>query len=970
MTNRANSHNISKLPCKFSVFHQNISSLRENFDDFLIDLNNTTVLPDVIILTEIWIHSCELDMYNIVGYNQYAKCNDSYRSGGVVVYVSERYAAKQSAVDIQSADALIVTVQLDLDQSLSLTLLALYRLHSQTVASFLNDLNVLLADCSDRNLLVVGDMNLCLLKQSHQVDNYLTIMASNGLDQLIDSPTRGKSCLDHLFLRTRDNFEFRAMVCESCRSDHDAVVCELFNFKSNIENNCIGSNDSFKEIDYNKLFDLLQETDWSSVYREQDVDVGFNVFIQTLNHFINLSTFSRNRNSKVKFLKPWMTVDLCQRQKFRKTLYSRSKKRPNDKKFQRFFNNFSKKLKKDIGERKSSYYYSLFEKNKNDMKKQWKTINNVLGVDRKRNEISGVYSMSNSNVLVSEECDIAVEFNHFFVNVVNDLIRKTESISVDPRRYNDLFPSPIVGKTFFCYPTCSEEVLSCINKLTGNKSPGIDGISANVVKKVANIISPVISHLINLSFETGCFPESLKVALVIPLHKKDNNLDLNNYRPISLLSVFSKIFEKIMKLRILKFLNSNNFFCKNQFGFMEGKSTEDALLNFCSFVFEGLNQNEFVGGIFVDITKAFDSVNHELLCDTLWRAGVRGTPLNWFKSYLSNRQQCVRVRRSVSDSLSITHGVPQGSVLGPILFLVYINSLCNGKFSGSLSCFADDTAICYRANSQQDLVFRMQSDLDKLKIWFTRNKMVLSTKTKSIQFSLKKCHENLNLFYKCKHCLLSTDVSCNNCIKIEQVDHIKYLGIVLDERLNWKNHVAQIKRYMYAVLRKFYFLKFICPLPVLRTVYYSIVNSKLQYGLSCWGGTYYSTLYPLMICQNKIIRIMCGAKKRDSAYPLYVTLNILPLRYLYIYRVLRIFFLRGGHLRGNLNVYSERLQNLNRVKVPFPRFEAYKRFFTYAAPKLFNCLPISVSSSRTSCSFVKNLRAWLISNNDVEMFIG
>jgi len=138
-----------------------------------------------------------------------------------------------------------------------------------------------------------------------------------------------------------------------------------------------------------------------------------------------------------------------------------------------------------------------------------------------------------------------------------------------------------------------------------------------------------------------------------------------------------------------------------------------------------------------------------------------------------------------------------------------------------------------------------------------------------------------------------------------------------------------LKGYLYAALRKFYFLKCICPLPVFKSIYYSIVDSKLQYGISCWGGPYFSTNRPLTICQNKIIKSIYGARKRDSSFPLYWELSILPLRYIYIYRVLRIFYVRGGHLQGNYNVYSRRLQLLNRVQLPFPKTEAFRRFYTY-----------------------------------------
>lgn len=963
----------------FVVFHQNISSVRENFNSFSVYLNSLKIKPHVIILSEIWINTCEVDMYKISGYNQFACCNDSYRSGGVMVYVSDTFAARQLDVCVASADMVKVTINVAPAPeqtahgalSLSLTVVAIYRLHAHSVNAFLADISRVLESCTDKNLLVIGDMNLCLLKQSAAVDEYLSTMASFGLEQQIYTPTRGNSCLDHVFLRSRDVLDVKSRVFSSGRSDHDVSVCEMLFEVVPLRNKKQIVSET-KRLDYNMLNNFLENVDWTPIYSQHNVSIGFNMFVDIIKNSIEKSLVSKcTKNSKYKFLKPWMSVDLCKRITFRNLLNKKAKNRPQDRHFQLFVRSFSKKLKLDIEHTKRNYYYNLFDKNKHDVKKQWRTINSIVGKQKEKREIECIQSFKNPETIISDKYCIAEEFNNFFVSVVTDLLHSAESpnnILVNDH-FKRSFPVDRVVNSFFCHPSDQFEIERCIDSLSNNKAPGLDGISAATLKSIKKFILPAFTFLINSSLEKGEFPNTLKDALVIPVHKKGNVRDVNNYRPISLLPIFSKIIEKIMKKRLLKYLNSINYFSENQFGFTENKSTEDALIGFSSDLFEGLNNNMCTSGIFVDITKAFDSVNHDILVDRLCEAGIRGIPLNWFRSYLTGRRQCVGIQGVKSSNKSVVHGVPQGSVLGPILFLIYINNLCKGNFSGSLTCFADDTALCYSATSNAQLWHSMQNDMDKLKYWFTLNRLVLSDKTKYIKFFLK--HDKnfpYNIVFKCAECLANTTNNCTKCIEIDKVDSIKYLGVVIDENCNWKQHILKLKSYLNSALRTFYNLKQICPIDILKTVYFSIINSKLQYGIVCWGGTYLSTVKVINVSQKKILRVMCGAKNNDPSFPLFKSLKIFPLRYLFVFRVLRIFFIRGGHSRGNTNVHSVRLQSRNRFPTPLPRTEAFKRQYTYCATKLFNELPLCVTSSKSLPIFLKKLKIWLFSVSNIEVF--
>jgi retron-type reverse transcriptase len=334
-----------------------------------------------------------------------------------------------------------------------------------------------------------------------------------------------------------------------------------------------------------------------------------------------------------------------------------------------------------------------------------------------------------------------------------------------------------------------DEVIAELKQMNSKHKSSLEGFRPSVLLSVTDIILPHLTFLYNSSINSGVFPDKLKMARVIPIPKKGNSNEPSNYRPISLLSIFDKIFEKIMCRRLLRIWDKHNTFYKHQYGFRPKHSTTHALSEITDLIYKSLDDDYYVLGLFLDVSKAFDSVNHSILLEKLHHYGIRGNIHNWFTSYLSNRKQFVETNKAKSEMKTIAYGVPQGSSLGPLLFLLYINDLPVAITKGETRMFADDANYFNRNKNLNVLINEVQNELKNIYNWMLSNKLTINyDKTNFTIFSPKHGTDNEE---KPNEIPFGTH-------RIKRVASTKYLGVIIDEKMKWKEHID----YIYNKLRR------------------------------------------------------------------------------------------------------------------------------------------------------------------------
>lgn len=585
------------------------------------------------------------------------------------------------------------------------------------------------------------------------------------------------------------------------------------------------------------------------------------------------------------------------------------------------YNRFCKDLKNEVRTQKRRYYSNYIINSGNKSKATWELVRGLTG--GKRRGCSGVNDIETDNVGASQ-AETLDYINEYLINICGNSVADASG---------DVGTIGVRSGCVFLFPTSASEIYNVIMALKNTYSVGHDEISVAMLKRCAYQLSRPLAYLINSAFGLGAFPDDLKKAIVKLIHKKGEKSDINNYRPISLLSNVSKVFERVIYVRLYTYLKKNNIFTEMQNGYIGGRSVNRAIYQLVSRVLGGVGSDEDTMGIFMDLSRAFDSISYSKLYYKLSAIGVRGNGLNLIKSYLTNRKQRImsideRTGECIYSGWSvIQRGVPQGSILGPLLFLVYINDLPNVSVHQPV-LFADDSSVIVSA--KESLENEVRSTLETYESWFRNNDLKLNVKKTNLMSFGYFRQEPKVIKYKGD--------------ELTTVDHVRFLGVTLDCQLNWKNHIdnlsSKISSFSYALR----VLASSVDIGAALCSYYAYVHSRIRYGVVFWGV---SVGAPRVFrLQKMCLRAMFNMKKTESCKGVFAANNILTLPSIYIYEC-AVFVRENYELFGDQELshnYVTRGASSGYLLPPQTTKTLINRNVTTQIVKIYNHLPSDLKS--------------------------
>ena len=711
-----------------SVLNVNVRSLKSNLEKLEALVLTRESPPDILCLTETWLaENDDPKMFLVNGYTQYIAKNRTSLGGGVMIQVKNSCnLLNEHKIDFDEAVMAEIACK-----NYKFFIAVVYNKPKANKLEFIDALDNFLSDKSSNRtpIIICGDFNINILEENLLIKNYLSVIDSNGFEIGPMEPTRvtekSSTCLDDFIYQNVSKSEISVLQEEEV-ADHYPTVFHWSIQTSSESKKVAYRNTSFLKNPpqvqsfQEKLYEEL-ENSYEQIISEKSVNSCFNSFTDIFEKVLNVFAPLKTCTNKNKETPPWYDNKLKSLRNKRNKAHKNWKLNPHNSDYLKVFKDLRNTFQKTLETTKKQFYLNKFKSCVGDSRKTYKLLNEIKGEQKSANSVPYLDVLQADNNEPSQ-MDIAEAFNDHFTSVAKDIIRTlppSEEIKISR-----------VDKSMFLFPANEQEILEIIQNLENKSSSGDDYISNLIIKSASTIIAPYLTGLVNKSMNQGVFPDKLKNAKVIPLFKEGSKTDVNNYRPISLLKIWSKIFERVIYNRMYHFMEHFSILYNKQFGFRAKHSTIDALVDLTENVRS--RSCKVVIGFFLDLKKAFDTLDHSILLSKLERLGFRGNCLAWLTSYLTDRFQRVEVNGVSSQWRKIEHGVPQGSILGPLLFLIYINDLPTACPDIKVLLFADDTGLM----AVDEQIEYLDSNLLMLGKWLIANKLALNL-SKTVQMNLK-----------------------------------------------------------------------------------------------------------------------------------------------------------------------------------------------------------------------------------------
>ena len=612
------------------------------------------------------------------------------------------------------------------------------------------------------------------------------------------------------------------------------------------------------------------------------------------------------------------------------------------------FKNYRNLYKKVIHTAKKLYFERQLLANQKNLRKTWQILFSAIHKTTKKHNALSHIRVNGQDI--SDPSLMACHFNDFFSGIA---AKTVQNINPPAKNPTDLITQ--VHNKFKFNHLSKTQIVEATKMLLDKKTPDHTGVSTNFIKQIIYSILDPLCHIFNLSFSTGIVPTQLKIAKVIPIFKSGDKSNMDNYRPISLLSTFSKILEKIVASRLYNFLDSEKILSKWQFGFRSGHATVHPMTHFLNRIADSFNSKKHSIAIFCDLKKAFDTCDHDILLLKLDKYGISDIELLWFKSYLANRKQFVTIDNKSSPLTDILLGVPQGSILGPLLFLIYINDLpLSSEFLSLL--FADDTTLVLTHDNLDTLLRNVNTEFRKICEFFRTNRMVLHPdKTKFILFSKSNITKELIVVCDNNNSDQNLPENVHTLTRVTVTDPtpaIKFLGVFFYPNLNFKYHISNLKKKLAKALYSLRMVKKQLNQKSLTLLYNSIFHCHLLYAIQIWSCTTTNLINELFKLQKAAIRIVCNAPYNAHTEPLFKKAQILPLPDLITFTKLQFMqrftqkllptSFNNIWVRNSIRNIGDneiQLSNANALQLHHSNYYSLDKFPLYHFPKIWQSFP-------------------------------
>ena len=884
---------------------------------------------DVLGLNETWLscdildHELSLPGYDIV------RCDRNRRGGGVCIFISD--AVKYTVIDnVCETDVESIWIRLVQDKR-KLDIGIMYRPPSADMVYYEKILNQIEQVNSDDNrMLLLGDLNFDYdVDTCNANDPIQKIEMLYGMSQMVKSPTRvtttSSSLIDVILTNCPDD-HVSTEVLDYSLSDHSMVFTEITNKSSHM---AVHKNVTFRNFRHFNEADFINSLKMSPgltnvTFPDHELNEKWHLFKKCFIDICNDHAPVCTRRLKERH-NPWIDGSILE------LMYKRDsvKRRAVKLKDEDLFGDY-KKLRNEVTSKirqaRKAYLERELSENTGKPDKIWKMIGKI----------------TKGNKIQEAPSDISVnDFNEFFAHVGDNVASQLDCANEDIP-----WKGPKSDVTFSFVEIKSSDVEKRLRSLGMTSNIDVLGFDAKLLTIAANVISPIVCALINASIRSHTVPSDWKFARVSPIYKgKGSRSEMGNYRPISVISHVAKVFEREVQNQLMAFLVDNDFISIDQSAYKKYHNTQTSLHRIVDDWLENMADNVFTGVCLLDIKKCFDSINHSILLKKLSFYGIQGNENLFFQSYLENRKQIVNCKNVLSDEQLVNIGVPQGSVLGPILFMLFVNDISQHIFLGTANLYADDCLIYCNGNDVDDVNNTLQKCIDDVSSWYNMNRLVLNvdkcnTLLVGTKYKMSQLHTNQSL-----------NIVLNDC-PVKQTNVADYLGVQIHENLLWDCQIMNVCKKLSRKVGMLSRLRKSTPRELLLKIYMSSIQPTIDYALTVWGSTTKSNLNCLQRIQNYAARVITGefdyinVRGADIVEQL-KWMNVFQ-RYHYFCLLLMFKCVHGqapDYLCNNVIMECEmanrntRMINSNDVYVPYIENEIASKTFIYTGAKLWKMLP-------------------------------